>query len=158
MDETTLRSWQVSPVRGSSETRRWRPMFCDDSFVLGMDVGEQWVRFVVEAGTLIPADAQNFLFFLPLLDVEPSAFFEQIDKPLDATGNLRERAVDLLQKTLCVALRQRSDVYIHRAMTWLDSVPVNNDVRGALLELGRSKRGTQRLRQCALERSQRSSR
>jgi hypothetical protein len=141
--------WQVSPVRDTSEVRRWRPIVVGPSLVLGVDEEGRLVQFVSKTNTLIPADSSTLLFFLPLLDMEHDDFASQIGRVAKAGDELRDRVERLVQMTVSLALGQRSPTYIERALRWLEAVSPSDETRAALGELTRSRRGTQKLRQAA---------
>jgi hypothetical protein len=98
---------------------------------------------------VIPADSQNALFFLPLLDMEYADFVSRITDSASLGRDLQTRAEDLVQVILGLALRQRASPYVERALRWLETLQPNDETREALRDLVDSRRGTQKLRQSA---------
>lgn len=142
-------SWHESPVRNTGEVRRWKSLISFRSLALGVDEQGNWLQFVPQTGSLIPATSENMLFFLPLLDMEYPDFASQVACATENNDRLRESADDLIQKVVRLALQQRAPSYIERALSWLEHLAPNDDTRKALEELARSRRGTQRLRHSA---------
>ncbi|WP_437575040.1 hypothetical protein [Sorangium sp. So ce887] len=136
-------------MRDTNEVRRWRALVVTSSLAIGVDEQGQWLQFVPRTERLIPATAENMLFYLPLLDMEYTEFDSQTGRVMMDDEELRTGARDLVQKVLSLALQQRSTSYIERALSWLEHVSPNDDARNALDEFARSKRGTQILRHAA---------
>jgi hypothetical protein len=143
------REWRSARVRNSSEVRRWRPVIEGPPFVLGIDDTGGLLQFVGQTNEVIPADSQNALFFLPLLDMEYADFVSRITDSASLGRDLQTRAEDLVQVILGLALRQRASPYVERALRWLETLQPNDETREALRDLVDSRRGTQKLRQSA---------
>jgi hypothetical protein len=119
------------------------------SLVLGIDIEGRWVQFVPKSEVLIAAEKPNMLFFLPLLDINVTEFVTRATSAGPDVEILRAKAYELAQAVVSVALRERASPYIEKALMWLPSIPVTPDIKAALGDLARSKRGTQKLRQLA---------
>jgi hypothetical protein len=92
------------------------------------------------------------LYFFRLLDVEyadvSSCFCraaEELDEP-----SLVSRSEELVDMLVEDALGSRTATYVSRAVCWCQSISLSVAVRAALLELTRSKRGSQKDRHAAL--------
>jgi hypothetical protein len=112
----------ISTQLPTGEVIRWKPVFVGASFRFGVDEIGRRVQYVAARDEVLVADESNMLFFLPLLDMNPTELFEQMRGATNVAGELDGHTLNIVQQLIRVGLKQRAQTYIGRAITWLGVV------------------------------------
>lgn len=146
-DSVDSSEWRVSAVYGTNLVRRWRPVVEIPalSLVLGFDDDLNWVQFVPQTGTVIPARPGGMLYYFRILDLVYEDFLQLIAERARtwSEDDLVLRGQELVSMLLADALGSESPVYVGMALRWCKSALLDERVKRALKDLVNSKRGTQ---------------
>jgi hypothetical protein len=131
---------------------KWLPLwlFTDTGLWIGLDDQARWV--IGRASNMVVHDGP-FLSpgWLPILDHDEQTAREELEFSADKYGLPAEPILAALpiDDVIALALRSKSGHWTERALMWLDSRSVRDDIREMLPDVAHSRAAGQRARQIA---------